>query len=129
MQAKKLLWSKPLGIASDIELLGKRVGLPIPLGVPLAGGALVTQGGLIFIGGTMDRYFRAVDLRNGREHWRSYLPGNAQATPRSYLGPKTQRQIVVITVPTAEHGFGYGTPPLEQENPLGGHIIAYALPD
>jgi glucose dehydrogenase len=60
--------------------------------------------------------------------WRDYLPAPAQATPMSYLSPHTQRQIVVITVPGAGR-FGMAesddkSPP----DPLGGHIIAYALP-
>jgi hypothetical protein len=45
----------------------------------------------------------------------------------SYLGPRTRRQIVVITVPGADR-FGMAesgdtSPP----DPLGGHVIAYAL--
>jgi hypothetical protein len=45
----------------------------------------------------------------------------------SYLSPKTKRQIVVLTVPGASR-FGMAesddkSPP----DPLGGHIIAYAL--
>jgi carbamoylphosphate synthase small subunit len=47
----------------------------------------------------------------------------------SYLSPQTKRQIVVITVPGASR-FGMAesddkSPP----DPLGGHIIAYALSD
>jgi quinate dehydrogenase (quinone) len=77
----------------------------------------------------MDRYFRAVDLMNGEELWRDYLPGTAQATPMSYLGPKSKKQIVIITVPNAQRRFGYAVAPdpTEKEDPLGGHVIAYAL--
>ena len=84
---------------------------------------------LIFFGGGMDRYFRAFDVKTGDELWRDYLPAPAQATPMSYLSPQTKRQIVVITVPGAGR-FGMAesedkSPP----DPLGGHIIAYALSD
>ena len=101
----------------------------LPMGVPLAAGSIVTQGGLIFFGGGMDRYFRAFDVKTGDELWRDYLPAPAQATPMSYLSPQTKRQIVVITVPGAGR-FGMAesedkSPP----DPLGGHIIAYALSD
>jgi quinate dehydrogenase (quinone) len=77
----------------------------------------------------MDRYFRAVDEMTGQELWRDYLPGTAQATPMSYLGPKTKKQIVILTVPNAELRFGYAAPPSadDQQDPLGGHVIAYAL--
>jgi glucose dehydrogenase len=90
---------------------------------------MVTRGGVIFVGSTMDRYFRALDLKTGRELWRDYLPGTAQATPMSYLAPKTKRQIVVIAVPNATRRFGVQQPTQpENEDPAGGHLIAYALP-
>ena len=92
--------------------------------------------------GGLDRHAGRLDLlrrRDGsllprvrcedrRELWRDYLPAPAQATPMSYLSPQTKRQIVVITVPGAGR-FGMAesedkSPP----DPLGGHIIAYALP-
>jgi hypothetical protein len=47
----------------------------------------------------------------------------------SYLGPKSKKQIVVITVPNAERTFGYAQAPGpdDKEDPLGGHVIAYGL--
>ena len=98
------------------------------MGVPLAAGSIVTRGGIIFFGGGMDRYFRAFDVSSGEELWRDYLPAPAQATPMSYVSPRTKRQIVIITVP-GSRGFGMA----EGDDgagvdPLGGHVIAYALP-
>jgi quinate dehydrogenase (quinone) len=128
LQTRQLVWSKPLGMANETGPFGIRSGLPITLGAPLSAGAMVTKGGVIFVGGSMDRYFRAVDEMNGKELWREYLPGTAQATPMSYLGPKTKKQIVVLTVPNAQRRFGYSQPGAEEnEDPLGGHVIAYAL--
>jgi glucose dehydrogenase len=79
----------------------------------------------------MDRYFRAFDLRTGEELWHDFLPATAQATPMSYLAPKTHRQVVILSVPSNSRKFGMppkpGAPP-EEEDPEGGHIIAYALP-
>lgn len=128
LQTRQVLWNKRLGTTNESGPLGKKIGIRLPMGVPLAAGSIVTQGGLIFFGGGMDRYFRAFDVKTGDELWRDYLPAPAQATPMSYLTSKTQRQIVVITVPGAGR-FGtaesqVGSPP----DPLGGHIIAYALP-
>ena len=54
----------------------------------------------------MDRYFRAIDVKTGDELWRDYLPGMAQATPMTYLAPKTHRQVVVLTVPNSSRRFG-----------------------
>ena len=128
LQTRQIVWNKRLGTTNESGPLGQKIGLRLPMGVPLAAGSIVTQGGLIFFGGGMDRYFRAFDLQTGDELWREYLPAPAQATPMSYLAPRTQRQIVVITVPGASR-FGMAesddkSPP----DPLGGHIIAYALP-
>jgi quinate dehydrogenase (quinone) len=129
LQTKQLLWSKPVGMANESGPFGIHSGLRIPMGAPLAAGAIVTKGGVIFMGGSMDRYFRAVDVLNGKELWRDYLPGTAQATPMSYLGPKSKQQIVVLTVPNADRTFGYAPAPApdEKEDPLGGHVIAYGL--
>jgi len=131
LQTKKILWSKPLGLANESGPFGIHSGLPLIMGAPQTAGAMVTKGGLIFVGGSMDRYFRAVDTLTGKEVWRNYLPGTAQATPMSYLGPKTHKQIVVLTVPNAERGFGYAEAAKDgnEKDPLGGHVIAYALGD
>jgi membrane-bound PQQ-dependent dehydrogenase (glucose/quinate/shikimate family) len=129
LQTRQVLWNKRLGTTNESGPWGKKVGVRLPMGVPLAAGSIVTHGGLIFFGGGMDRYFRAFDVKTGDELWRDYLPAPAQATPMSYLSPKSKRQIVVITVPGAGR-FGMAesedkSPP----DPLGGHIIAYALSD
>jgi membrane-bound PQQ-dependent dehydrogenase (glucose/quinate/shikimate family) len=128
LQTRQIVWNKRLGTTNESGPWGRKIGVRLPMGVPLAAGAIVTQGGLIFFGGGMDRYFRAFDVTTGDELWREYLPAPAQATPMSYLSPRTKRQIVVITVPGASR-FGMAesddkSPP----DPLGGHIIAYALP-
>jgi glucose dehydrogenase len=130
LQTQKVLWNKPLGTANESGPLGMRIGIPLPMGVPLSAGTLVTKGGVIFVGGSMDKYFRAFDLKNGKELWRKYLPGTAQATPMSYLSPQTKRQIVVLTVPNVNRTFGVrpAGPTPEEEDPQGGHIIAYGLP-
>ena len=128
LQTRQIVWNKRLGTTNESGPFGQKIGLRLPMGVPLAAGSIVTQGGLIFFGGGMDRYLRAFDVTTGDELWRDYLPAPAQATPMSYLSPRTQRQIVVIAVPGASR-FGMAesddkSPP----DPLGGHIIAYALP-
>jgi quinate dehydrogenase (quinone) len=131
LQTQKMLWSKALGTANESGPFGMRIGVPLPMGVPQTlAGTVVTRGGVIFVGSTMDRYFRALDLKTGKELWRDYLPGTSQATPMSYLSPKSRRQIVVIAVPNASRRFGVQPPNPQpgEEDPQGGHLIAYALP-
>jgi glucose dehydrogenase len=94
-----------------------------------SGGTITTQSGLVFVGGTMDKYMRAIDLYTGKELWSDYLPGQAQATPMSYLGPKSKKQFVVITVPSTdnldlEHGAAIAD---GNAKTAGGYVIAYSL--
>lgn len=80
------------------------------------GGAVVTAGGLLFIGATnFDRKFRAYDKRNGKLLWQSTLPAAGNATPSVYEAGG--RQFVVI-------GAGGG----KSGQPSGGSYYAFGLP-
>lgn len=138
LRTRSLLWRRPLGSANELGPLGFKLRLPIPMGVPYSGGTVVTKGGLIFMGGTMDRRFRALELSTGKILWSDVLPNNAQATPMSYVSPETGKQYVVIAVPAtntpedshvaepeAQRGAGQAAPPAS----AGGWLIAYALPE
>jgi glucose dehydrogenase len=130
LQTRQLLWSRPLGTTNESGPWGARLGLALPMGVPITAGTLVTKGGLIFVAGTMDRYFRAFDLMNGEELWREYLPGTAQSTPMSYLSVKSKRQLIVLTIPNATRKFGVqqvGDDDRDKLDPEGGFVIAYSL--
>ena len=104
------------------------------LGLPYAAGTTVTAGGLIFMGGVMDGYFRAIDVKTGEELWKDSLDKASEATPMSYVSPKTGKQYVLVTIP------GQRGPNLEESHesdgevakPVivnGGKVIAYALPE
>lgn len=80
------------------------------------GGPIVTAGGLVFIGATMDDYFRAYDVESGEELWRYRLPAGGQATPMVYM--IDDRQYVVIA---AGGHATFGTT-------LGDYVVAFALP-
>ncbi len=70
--------------------------------VPFLTAALTTGGGLAFIG-DMDRVFRAVDVKTGKELWRTRLPTSVQGFPVSFeAGGK---QYVAVTT-----GLGGGSP-------------------
>jgi hypothetical protein len=107
-------WQVPLGSVHEMG--------PFPLpwhidwGTPNLGGGLVTDGGVFFIGATMDRQFRAFDVRDGRELWSYDLPLDATATPMSYT--HQGRQFVLINA--GGHAmYNRGT---------GDYLIAFAFP-
>jgi quinoprotein glucose dehydrogenase len=77
------------------------------------GGPMVTSGGLVFIGGTRDKKFRAFDKETGQLLWETELPGVANASPCTYKADG--KQFVAISVS--------GNP----DNPAG-CIMAFALP-
>ena len=59
----------------------KGVALPDRLGSPNSrGGAMVTKGGLVFIGGG-DGYLYAFDKKTGKEVWRGKIPYENTANP------------------------------------------------
>jgi len=64
------------------------------LGSPNLGGAIVTAGGLVFIGATLDQRVRAFDVETGRELWQAQLPAGGKATPMTYM--VNGRQFVAI---------------------------------
>jgi len=105
-------WQVPLGS------LEKLLPLPIPLemGTPLAGGAIVTRAGLAFIGGSADEKFRAFDTETGEVLWSAELPAGGHATPMTYEAGG--RQFVVINA--GGHAL-LGSPP-------GDYVVAFALP-
>ena len=117
LRAGRKLWDVALG---DMQALitggaATQSGLPIKeLGSPNLGGPLVTAGGLVFVGATLDHAIRAFDIESGRLVWQAALPGGARATPMSFaLGG---RQYVVICVGGGDE-FG-----------MGDYVIAFALP-
>jgi quinoprotein glucose dehydrogenase len=95
LKTHKIIWQHRLGDASNSGPFGLATGLPFRLGTPNIGSSLVTGGRLIFIAATQDKYFRAIDERDGRLLWRARLPAGGHATPITYLG-RDGRQYVVI---------------------------------
>ena len=110
------VWRVPLG---EVEALTRR-GVP-KTGIQSLGGAIVTAGGLVFIGATVDKRFRAFDAATGDELWAYPLPANAHATPVTYRG-RRGRQYVAI----AAGGGGFLR---ELSAELSDALIAFALRD
>ena len=74
-------WRVPLG---DMTPADQRAPGRPPTGAPNLGGPIVTASGVVFIGATLDRMFRAFDVETGKELWSAALPAGARATPMTY---------------------------------------------
>ena len=130
LESRELLWERPIGSAKESGPMGIKSYLPLTIGTPQTGGTVTTAGGLIFISGTFDNTIRAVNLLDGRELWQNPLPFSSHATPMSYVSPQG-KQTVVVTVPVhnSNQANGMGVIAAEDEDPEGGYVIAYRLPD
>ena len=113
----------PWGALVGVDLVGGRKAWEVPLGAhldgsvagsPNLGGPIVTAGGLVFIGATVEKAFRAFDVETGNKLWQAELPAGARATPITYRAGG--RQFVVIA---AGGGDLFGE---------GDYLVAFALP-
>jgi quinoprotein glucose dehydrogenase len=107
------LWEAPLGDPGSLKPEYSAL-TPMNLGLPNLGGAIVTAGGIAFIGAAMDRALRAFDVETGRLLWTGPLPGGARATPMTYA--VGGRQFVAVAVGGNED-WGRGD-----------HVMVFALP-
>lgn len=85
----KFAWRNVFGEYPDLKAKGMK-----PTGTQNFGGTIVTAGGLVFVGATMDEKFRAFDKANGRLLWEYQLPAGGYATPSTYM--VNGKQYVVI---------------------------------
>ena len=95
------------------ELTAK--GIP-PTGTQNFGGTIVTAGGLVFVGATMDAKFHAYDKTTGKLLWDYQLNAGGYATPSTYM--VNGKQYVVV----AAGGGG------KQGTKSGDEFVAFALP-
>jgi quinoprotein glucose dehydrogenase len=116
LKSGKTLWDRPLGTARRNGPFGIPSMLPVSIGTPNNGGAVVTAGGLIFVAAATDNLIRAIDMNSGKTLWTDVLPAGGQATPMTYEADG--RQYVVIMA--GGHHF--------METPIGDELVAYALP-
>jgi len=84
-----IAWQVPLGTYPELEARG----LP-PTGTFNMGGPIVTAGGLVFIGATMDERIRAFNKDTGKQLWEFQLDAGGYATPATY--EVDGKQYVVI---------------------------------
>ena len=108
----KIRWQIPLGTYPELEAKG----IP-PTGTFNMGGPIVTGGGLVFIGASMDERFHAYDTYSGELLWEYQMDAGGYATPSTFA--VNGKQYVVI----AAGGAGKpGTKP-------GDSYYCFALPD
>lgn len=119
LKTGNIVWEVPFGTARDmVSALSWFPWFP-DMGLPSAGGPIVTDTGLVFVGAALDNYVRAFDARSGEELWRHRLPAGAQATPMTFRGARSGRQFVVIAA------GGHAT----MRTKLGDSLVAFRLAD
>jgi glucose dehydrogenase len=109
-----IAWKVPLGITDELPEAKQRTGR-LNLGGPI-----VTAGGLVFIGASNDKRFRAFDAKTGKELWVTRLDMSAHAVPITYQG-RNGKQYVAITAA--------GASALDDPMPTGSEaLVVFALP-
>jgi quinoprotein glucose dehydrogenase len=110
----EIAWRVPLGITDQLPAGRQRTGR---LNM---GGPITTASGLLFIGASNDRRFRAFDSRSGRELWVTTLDMSAHAVPMTYAGRDGRQYVAVVAA---------GRSALNDEAPDGTDaLVVFALP-
>jgi glucose dehydrogenase len=108
-----IAWHVPIGIYEELKAKGfDRTG------APNIGGPMVTASGVLFVGATIDKRFRAFDSATGKQLWETTLDASAHSVPMTFMG-KDGRQYVVVA---AGGGSFLGSP-------AGHSVVAFALPE
>lgn len=113
-----VLWESLLGTTEQLPEGKRETGANNSSGGPMA-----TAGGLVFIGATSDRYFRAFDAATGKVLWQQKLDYAAQTIPMSYSAGGKQYVAVVASAATAPIRGPDGKP-LNNEG-----VVVFALPE
>lgn len=85
-----VVWRVPLGVTDELAESKRLTGR---LNV---GGPIVTAAGLVFIGASNDRRFRAFDARTGAELWVTELPLSAHAVPITYAAADGRQYVAIV---------------------------------
>ena len=117
----EILWASRLGITEDLPEGKRETGSNNGFGGPIA-----TAGGVVFIGATSDRYFRAFDARTGKVLWQQQLDYAALTIPVTYRGNDGRQYVAVLAsgsslAPAARTDAGR---PANREA-----LVAFALPE
>ncbi|WP_420963331.1 pyrroloquinoline quinone-dependent dehydrogenase [Brucella sp. IR073] len=107
-----LLWRKPFGAVQQWGFY-----MPDSWGSVTLGGPVITKGGLVFIGASMDHKVRAIDVKTGDVLWKDMVDAPAVALPAVYMYKGKQYVVFVAG------GNSILTPRVSDQ------VVAYALPD
>jgi quinoprotein glucose dehydrogenase len=109
-----IAWRVPLGITEELPAAKQRTGR---LNM---GGPITTASGLVFIGASNDRRFRAFDSRSGKELWVTKLAMSAHAVPVTYEGSNGKQYVAIVAA---------GDSALDDPSPEGSEeLVVFALP-
>jgi len=112
----EIAWTSALGINESLASLGD-IGLKS--GTRTMGGSIATASGLVFIGATNDRRFRAFDAKSGKELWVAELPASGHSTPMTYMGKDGSQYVVIAASGGTAIGAGL---------PISDSLVAFRLP-
>jgi len=116
----EIAWQTPLGVTDDLPAARQNTGR-----LNTFGGPIVTAGGLVFIGATDDRRFRAFDSRTGKELWSAKLDYSAMSIPITYRGRDGRQYVAVVAAGWSDGSTVRGADgkPANDES-----LIVFALP-
>ena len=86
----EIAWETPLGLTEALPD-GKQL-----TGNSGSAGPTVTAGGLVFVGATTDRRFRAFDSKTGKELWATRVDGQVNANPMTYQGKDGKQYVATV---------------------------------
>jgi quinoprotein glucose dehydrogenase len=89
-----IAWETPLGLTEALPE-GKQL-----TGNSGSAGPTATAGGLVFVGATTDRRFRAFDSKSGKEVWAARVDGQVNANPMTYQGKDGRQYVAVVATDT-----------------------------
>lgn len=107
-----IAWHVPIGVVDELKAKGFD-----KTGALNMGGPIVTASGLVFVGASNDRRFRAFETKTGRQLWETELEASAHSVPMTFMG-KDGRQYVVV----AAGGGSF------LNSPSGTKVVAFAIP-
>ena len=90
----EIAWETPLGLTEALPQ-GKQL-----TGNSGSAGPTATAGGLVFVGATTDRRFRAFDSKTGKELWVARVDGQVNANPMTYQGRDGKQYVAVVATDT-----------------------------
>ena len=117
-----IVWASNLGTTPELPEGKRDTGSN-----NFSGGPTVTAGGLVFIGATSDRYFRAFDAANGEILWQKQLDYAPMTVPITYRGKDGKQYVAVVAV-----GSGLGGPAARGPDGRAANnesVYAFALPE